>query len=123
MTDIGLHALLELEHAGWQALCEGRGGAYYRRVMSEDGTMILVNGMTLDREASAEALDAAESWDSYEIRDPRVLSLGPDAALLIYAGSASRKGQPPFTAIMTSAYRREHGELRLAAYQQTAAEE
>lgn len=116
-----LETLLELERAGWDALCESRGGAFYGELMSDDGLMILVNGFVLDRNAVVESLDGAPAWDSYELSDERVVPFGTDAAALVYRAVAQRDGEAPFEAIMTSVYHLVGGELRLAVYQQTTA--
>ena len=121
MAEVTLETLLELERAGWDALCESRGGAFYGELMSDDGLMILVNGFVLDRNAVVESLDGAPAWDSYELSDERVGPLGPDAAALVYRAVAQRDGEAPFEAIMTSVYHLVGGELRLAVYQQTTA--
>lgn len=121
MAEVTLETLLELERAGWDALCESRGGAFYGELMSDDGLMILVNGFVLDRNAVVESLDGAPAWDSYELSDERVVPLGTDAAALVYRAVAQRDGEAPFEAIMTSVYHLVGGELRLEVYQQTTA--
>ncbi|MQM27355.1 nuclear transport factor 2 family protein [Glycomyces albidus] len=111
--------LLELEHAGWRALCDGTGAGFYESTMSADGRMVLANGMSLDRAATVEALREAPPWAGYEITDPRLVPLGDEAAALVYAGHAWRRGEPPFHALMSSVYRRTEGAWRLSLYQQT----
>lgn len=121
MAELTLATLLELERAGWDALCESRGGAFYGELMSDDGLMILVNGFVLDRDAVVKSLDGAPAWDSYELSDERVVPLGTDTAALVYRAAARRDGEAPFEAIMTSVYHLVGGEPRLAVYQQTTA--
>jgi hypothetical protein len=70
--------LLELEHAGWRALCDGTGARYYESMMSPDGWMVLASGVSLDRAATVEALREAPPWAGYEIVDPRVIPLGDE---------------------------------------------
>lgn len=121
MTDDILATLLDLESQGWDALCrEGRGGPFYRDLMTEDAVMVLADGSLLDREAVAASLEHAPPWATYRIDDPRLLRLGPDAAGLVYRGTASRgAGGPDFVAAMSSVYRRVEQEWRLVLYQQT----
>ena len=118
---ISLDELLALEHDGWQALCEGRGGAFYGEVMTAEGLMVLVNGVVLDRAGVADSPGAAPPWEHYELSAPRLVELDRDAAALVYRATAVRDGSPPFTALMSSVYRRMGGDLRLALYQQTTA--
>lgn len=120
MSGLTMPRLLECEHAGWRALCESRGGEFYGGLMSGDGLMVLVDGSVLDRDAVVASLDGAPPWASYEISDPRLVPLGPEAAALVYRASAERSGGGPFTAHMSSVYRVVGGALRLALYQQTA---
>lgn len=115
-----LDELLELENAGWQALCDSTGGTFYGDLMTEDALFILVNGAAMTREQIASSLNEAPGWDSYEITDARMMEVSEDVAALVYRATATRADLPePFTAVMTSLYRRIEGRLRLALYQQT----
>lgn len=120
MADITLPELLDLEHAGWQSLCESRGGSFYGKLMTRDALFVLVNGAVLTRDQVAGSLDGAPGWESYEITEPRLVRLGGEAATLVYRAEANRADLPvPFVATMSSSYQRVDGELRLAFYQQT----
>lgn len=115
--------LLELEHAGWRALCDGDGGGFYGRLMTDDGVMLLVNGAVLDRGQVADSLAGGPTWDDYVIQDARRVEVGDDAAALVYLATANRAGNPSFRALMASTYRVVEGAARLALYQQTAVDE
>ncbi|GAA1172967.1 nuclear transport factor 2 family protein [Nesterenkonia xinjiangensis] len=117
---LDLSTLLTLEHEGWNALCENRGGAFYGDLMAPDARMILVNGMVLDRDGVVGSLDGAPAWDTYEITDPALIPLGADCAALIYRARATRTGEDPFVALMSSTYRLIEARVRLVLYQQTA---
>ncbi|MCA5894430.1 nuclear transport factor 2 family protein [Isoptericola sp. NEAU-Y5] len=121
MTTLTLDRLLGLEHAGWAALCESRGGTFYGDLMTPDALMVLVNGMTMDRPTVAASLDGSPAWDSYEISEARRVDVGDGAAALVYRAEAVRDGEEPFVALMASTYRTVDGEPRLALYQQTTA--
>ena len=112
-------ALLELEHRGWQALCDGDGAAFYGTLMPDDGVMILAHGQALDIEGVIESLENAPPWDSYTITHSTVVALGPDQAILRYTGTGRRAGEPDFVALMASVYVRIDDVWRLAHYQQT----
>lgn len=121
MSTFTLDELLTLEHAGWQSLCESRGGTFYGNLMSPDAVFVLVNGAVMTRDEIANSMDGAPGWESYEITDARVLLMGEEAAALVYRATASRPDQDePFTALMSSVYHRVDNEPRLALYQQTA---
>jgi len=117
---LSLDPLLSLERAGWDALCDSRGGAFYGELMTEDAVMVLVHGMVLDRAAVVAAMDDAPPWAGYALSDARVVPIGADSAALVYRARAEREGQEPFVALMTSVYTTVDGRTRLALYQQTA---
>jgi hypothetical protein len=120
-TSMSLEQLLALEHEGWRALCEGRGSRFYGDLMTPDGLMVLGHGMVLGRAQVVESLDHAPPWDRYEISAPRLVEVDERAAALVYRATAVRKGAEPFTALMSSVYRRVGGRDRLTLYQQTTA--
>ncbi len=114
--------LLELEHRGWQSLCDGTGADFYGRIMTDDAVMVLANGAVMDRSHVVEALEGSPTWAGYDLTDERVVTIGPDAAALVYTGSAHRDGsQPSVVATMSSVYVRTTDGWRLAVYQQTPA--
>lgn len=121
MNNFTAKELLEAEHAGWQSLCESRGGTFYGRILTDDAVFVLVNGTTMSREQVIDSLDGAPSWDTYRIEDAQFIHLSDDAAALTYRATATRSDlAEPFTALMSSVYRRLEGKPRLALYQQTA---
>lgn len=119
MEDL-LTELLELEHAGWRSLCNSTGGDYYGNVMTEDGRMVLANGVVMSRSAVTASLENAPPWSSYTIDDPAATPLSDDVAALVYTGTGHRDGGGDFTGIMTSVYVRQDSGWKLAHYQQTA---
>jgi hypothetical protein len=120
MEKLGPRQLKALERRGWDSLCGSTGGSFYGALMTPDALMILVNGSILDHSAVTASLDDAPPWASYELTEERVVTVGDDAAALVYRPRATRAGQPkPFVAMMTSVYRLVGGEPRLALYQQT----
>ena len=118
--DADTASLLEVEHAGWQSLCDGTAAAFYGDVMTDDGVMVLGNGQVMDRDQVVEALGSSPAWSSYEIAAPRTVVIGRDSRALLYTGTGHRQGADDFVGIMTSVYVREGGAWKLALYQQTA---
>lgn len=120
MSGFTLDELLALEHDGWRALCASRGGTFYGELMTPDGVFVLVNGTVMTRDEVAGSLDGAPGWEGYEIADPRLVQIGPEAAAVVYRASSSRADlAEPFVALMSSVYRRIDDQARLALYQQT----
>ena len=111
--------LVDLERRGWDSLCDGTAADFYGSVMTDDAVMVLANGMTMDHDDVVEALRAAPTWDGYEIADVRVVPIEPDAAALVYKGTAFRGEGDPVACVMSTVYRRNGGGWRLALYQQT----
>ena len=111
--------LLEIERKGWDSLCDGTGADFYGRVMTDNGLMVLANGMVMDRDQVVEALGKSPPWSSYQLDNVRLIELSPDAAALIYVGTARRDDADPFVGAMASVYHRVGGKWRLALYQQT----
>jgi len=111
--------LLHEEHAGWQAILEGRGGEYYQRAMTKDALMI-VPGAVIHRHQVAEAFTGVRPWDRYEIRQPAVIRLGDRAGILVYRAVATR-GDQTAEFLASTTYIFEGGGWCVAAHQQTAA--
>ena len=114
-------ALLELERSGWDSLCDGTGGDFYGKLMTDDALMVVANGAVMDRDAVIEALRQSPTWRSYDIHDAKLVTTGPDSAALVYVGRAyGVASEPAFVGAMSSVYTRRDGKWRLALYQQTA---
>lgn len=113
--------LLELEHAGWKALCDGTGDTFYGDIMTDDALMVLANGMVMDRATVTAALGESPPWARYEIDDVRLIEISGDTAALVYTGRGWRDGEgDPFVGAMSSVYHCTDGGWKLALYQQSA---
>jgi hypothetical protein len=110
--------LLALERRGWEALCSDAGADYYRAHLA-DGALIAFPFGVMDRAEALAAMERAAPWSDFEITDPRVVSLGADAAVLVYAVTAHRPDQEPLAAVMSSTYVRAAGGWQLAFHQQS----
>jgi Domain of unknown function (DUF4440) len=110
--------LIQVERRGWDALCSDNAATYYREHLTEDALMAFPFGL-MDREEALRAMAAAEPWSRYDMQDPRVVSLGPDAGVVVYTVTAQRQGQEPFTAVLSSTFVRRDGEWKTAFHQQS----
>jgi hypothetical protein len=113
--------LVELEHAGWQALSAGNGGSYYSEHLAADAMMAFSFGV-LDRDAAIEAMRQAPPWSAFEILDARVLRLTGDCGVVVYRANARRTGADPYSAMISSTFVRRDGRWMLAFHQQTPIE-
>jgi hypothetical protein len=122
MTDDDLlDELITLERAGWQSLCDGTGAEFYGSIMSDDALMVLANGAIMDRAAVCGSLAQASPWARYEIADAQLVSVGANAAALVYFGTGYRDGADhPFMGAMSAVYRRNGPGWALVLYQQTS---
>ncbi len=117
---MSLQELMELEHQGWQSLCNSTGADFYGRLMTDNSVMVLAHGQVFSRQDVVESLNEAPPWRSYDIDEERLIPLGDSAAVLVYRGTAYRDGTAPaFVALMASVYVRQGNGWALASYQQT----
>ena len=95
MTDhpLTLDALLALEHRGWESLTRHDGGRFYGALMTADAVMILVNGMVLDLDTLAGALDDSPAWSDFSLEESRLVPMGESSAALVYRATAARDGE------------------------------
>jgi hypothetical protein len=110
--------LIQLERRGWDALCSDNAATYYREHLTEDALMAFPFGL-MDREESLSAMASAEPWSRYDMQSPRVISLGPDAGVVVYAVTAQREGQETFSAVLSSIFVRRDGDWKMAFHQQS----
>jgi hypothetical protein len=82
MADIVLDALLELERAGWDSLCDASGSEFYGAVMLPGALMVLANGMVMDRDTVVSSLSESPPWRKYDIADVRLIDVDDDNAVL-----------------------------------------
>jgi hypothetical protein len=86
--------------------------------MTEDALMAFPFGI-MDREEALSAMAAAQPWSAYDMRDPRVIALGPDSGVVVYSVTAQREEQEPFAATLSSTFVRHDDEWKLAFHQQS----
>jgi hypothetical protein len=110
--------LIALEREGWEALVAGRGGAYYRKKLATNTMMAFPFGV-LTREDAIDAIESAPPWERFEIHDPRVVELSDGCGVVVYTVVAQRPGQEPYSAVIGSAFVREHEGWKLAFHQQS----
>jgi len=112
--------LIELERQGWHALATpgDAGRRFYSSILREDATMIFPGGMRIEgREPILQSLDT-QPWTSFQIEDPRVVSLTSGAVTLVYKATAQRQGSQPYVALIASTYVRDP-DWKLVVHQQT----
>lgn len=115
-----LEDLLALEHDGWKSLTRGD-RTFYSDLVTEATRVVFPDPVgVIDGGQMVAAIDAANPWARYEIDQPQVVELGPQAAILIYHVTAQRPGQPEYHAWISSGYQRnDTGEWHFAFHQHT----
>lgn len=107
--------LLELERRFWRAA----GNAdFYRSRFADDGRCVFGFG-TMDKQATINSMASAEPWTTFDLQDISLVTLTPEAAALTYSASATRQGQDPYEATVSSVYVHRDDEWQLILHQQT----
>ncbi len=110
--------LVELETAGWQALVDGGGRAWFRGVIDDPLVAVGAGFGVVTGEAALDRL-ADDTWSWFRIRAPQVWSISPDVALLTYRVIARRDFDTEHQAVVSSTYRRVDDQWRLAVRHHT----
>lgn len=108
--------LLQLERAFWRAAGDRKA---YAEHPADDALHIFPGWGIVDREAALEGAASAQPWQDVTIDDVRIVVLGDEAAALIYTARAQRESGPPYTAAISSVYRRNGDAWRLVVHHQT----
>lgn len=93
-------------------------GDVYRRLLTDDA-VVIVPGMTLDKEQTAEAIDESPGWDTVDMTDVQLLRPNGETAVLTYRFSGRRGEQFTYEAQLSSVYVRGGDGWRLLLHQQT----
>ena len=115
-----MNELIELERQGWKALStEGDAGReFYSSVLREDAVMLLPGGIFINGRENILQSFGSQPWDTFEIENPKVVSLTSNARTLAYRVTAHREGNQPYVAQVSSTYVRDHS-WKLVVHQQT----
>jgi hypothetical protein len=108
--------LLRLERGFWEAAGDR---SRYEARLAPDAVHVFPGWGVAEREAVLSGVDGAEPWRDVRLDDPRVVELDESAAALVYTAVATRGGQSPYRAAITSVYRRSGGDWQLVLHQQT----
>ncbi|MBW3654226.1 MAG: nuclear transport factor 2 family protein [Actinobacteria bacterium] len=112
--------LVELEREGGEALVAGRGGEYYREHLAADALMAFPFGV-MSRDDAIAAMESAQPWSTFEIKEPRVVALTEDCGVVVYLAAARRAGDEPYSAVISSTFVRRGGAWKLAFHHQAPA--
>jgi hypothetical protein len=114
--------LIDLERAGWEALSTSgdAAAAFFERVLAAEPVVVLPGGTVIVDRDEIVASMRGEPWSSYEITEPRVVRVGPEAAVVVYRGRARREGMS-YEALFASTYARVDDGWRMVVHQQTPA--
>ena len=114
--------LLELERAFWEASSSGDGDFYRRRATPDALYVFPGPAGVLTNEECAGVVDGNDTpWEWFRIEDPRFVSIAAAAWLLTYTSRAQHAGGRAFSMRVSTLYRRDDGEWKLAFHQQTMA--
>lgn len=113
--------LIKLERQGWQALSsEGDAGKrFYNSILHDDAMMLFAGGMRIDGKQKILESLAAQPWKSFEVEEPKSLTLSENVKILVYKVTAQREGSEPYVALISSTYTFSEGKWKLVLHQQT----
>jgi hypothetical protein len=109
---------MSLEPAGPGTRSGDGDGDTYRRHLTDEA-VVVVPGQTMNKDQTAEAMDASAGWDGFSFDDERFAEIADDAALLSYRFQGRRGDDFTYTAQMGSIYVRRDGAWKMAFHQQT----
>ena len=116
LTDDLPARLMREEHAGWEAIREGRAAGYFGTKLTADAATISPEGV-LDRRETIQSLHAS-SWDHFELHEPRLVRLGDHAGVLAYRAIV-KKGDDVYEAWLSTTYLWQDGGWKIASRQET----
>lgn len=119
MEPLTLSGLLMVERVGWDALAAGRAAGYYAEMLAPDGVMVFADGIIRDRSLAIATLEHMPRWELGEIEGARLVLVDVSSAALMYSAVVRLHTGAVMDSVMTSVYRWEGRELRLAFFQQT----
>lgn len=105
--------LLALE----RRLTAGDAEAYQELLI--DDAIIVVPGMSLDKDSCVAAIEDADGWDDVSMEDVHVTTPAEGVATVTYRFRGRRGNIAPYVALMSSVYAMRDGNWRLALHQQT----
>ena len=112
--------LIELEQQGWEALSKtgDAGKRFYASILRKDAVILFPGGLRIEgRERILQSL-GSQPWDTFQMEGVEVISLGTNAATLVYKVTAQRKRSRPYVALVSSTYSGVQ-EWKLVVHQQT----
>ena len=112
--------LVELEQQSWQALSSTHEEAqnFYRSHLAEDAVMVFPGETRIEGKEEILESIGAQPWSSFQIEQPRVLSLSERSGIVVYRVTAQREEGEPYEALISSTYTFD-GAWKLAFHQQT----
>lgn len=110
-----MNDVLELERQFWGAA----GNAdFYRRRFADDGRCVFGFGV-LDKQATVASMASATPWTTFELQDVSVIEVAPQVTVLTYMATATRDGQDPYEAAVSSVHVERDGDWELVLHQQS----
>lgn len=105
--------LVELETAGWQALVDGDGRAWFRDAVNDPVMVVGAGFGAVSGEAALDRL-SDDTWSWFRLRAPQLLAITDDVAVLTSRLIARRDFDTEHQAVVSSTYVRVDDRWRLA---------
>lgn len=114
--------LITIEKQGWQALSTSNeaGKNFYENILRDDAVMLFPGGMLIAGKEKILGSLGTQPWKSFDIRNPEIISLSGNSAVIFYKITAQREGSPVYKALISSTYAKDGEEnWKLVLHQQT----
>lgn len=108
--------LLDIEKSFWRSSGDRD---FYETHVADEGRFVLSMGV-MDKPAVVAAMENAEPWDSFEIRETSLIPIADDVVGLVYEATGQRNEDgDEYRANILSVYKRKNAEWQLVLHQQT----
>jgi hypothetical protein len=115
--------IIQLEKQGWEALSTDSASArdFFSSVLHRDAVLLRSGDKRIvDVDDIVQSI-TKNPWKGFKIENERALALSDKVAVFIYRLSAERESGEVYSALVSSTYVEEEGELKLIVNQHTAA--
>jgi Domain of unknown function (DUF4440) len=109
--------LLELELSFWNAA--GNPEIYESNFAADGLAVFAMEDGILPKKKVLASVSGGKPWSEVKIENETLLRLADDVVALVYKGTGIRNNADPYTALISSVYRRKDGGWELALHQQT----
>lgn len=116
-----MNKLIKIEKEGWEALSSSKEASqnYYNSILHQDAMMMFPGGMQVKGKENILKSISPQPWDSFEIKNTKIISASNKVKILTYKVNAQRKSSDFYEALISSTYIFINYKWKLIFHQQT----